>query len=396
MPRNRGMGSQRFEHLQEVADKLYVKGRSSNALQKIDQALRIEPRNAEALVIKGRILVSLLRVNEALKSYDEAISIDPPYSQAYLERARILYSGFAGNTRALREAKKAFQLAGRDRWDRFEALRIQAIILQAMDRNTEVIPCCYAALRIKSKDPEIKLLLGSSLLFIDQARKALRHLDQARRLLSRQKKLDQVNLGLAIEFQAEALQNLTRHRQALKTVEFGLNRLTETVSRERLIALRKELSEKERIDKGYIISLRDFRKLRAAANKCQKRDQSEVCGLLIGNDRGALELRFLTNRSSRPGSFEIDRKDYLKLRKIIRSQGKHVHGTFHSHPISEAIPSKGDVRQALMGLSLIYDVCGREARLWRIFKKSGRKVAKEVPFELKHPAKHGRRFRKAS
>ena len=36
----------------------------------------------------------------------------------------------------------------------------------------------------------------------------------------------------------------------------------------------------------------------------------------------------------------------------------------------------------LNGRELVYDVCGREARLWKILKRKSRKVAVEVPLIL--------------
>jgi proteasome lid subunit RPN8/RPN11 len=64
--------------------------------------------------------------------------------------------------------------------------------------------------------------------------------------------------------------------------------------------------------------------------------------------------------------------------------GKRVLGTFHSHPISEAIPGRGDLaRTALNSLCLIYDVCGRKPRLWKIVKRDGQRIANEVPLKVR-------------
>ncbi len=74
-----------------------------------------------------------------------------------------------------------------------------------------------------------------------------------------------------------------------------------------------------------------------------------------------------------PGSAIADlRKALKKTRKII--------GVFHSHVVSEAHPGASDIQKARVShLQMIYDVCGREAKLWRIKKTNGRKVAVEVP-----------------
>jgi proteasome lid subunit RPN8/RPN11 len=138
------------------------------------------------------------------------------------------------------------------------------------------------------------------------------------------------------------------------------------------------LTEKQKM---YFIRTSDLRRLRVLALNAQIRGQQEVCGLLAGTRTRQLELWFLTNRSSRAGSFRIERAEYLRARREIRDFGKHPIGTFHSHPISEAIPAKTDLAgAALNSLCLIYDVCGRTAKLWKIVKRRGRKYAKELPF----------------
>jgi len=132
--------------------------------------------------------------------------------------------------------------------------------------------------------------------------------------------------------------------------------------------------------KMYFVRASDLRKLRVLALKAQTTGQQEVCGLLARTRLGQLELWFLTNRSSDAGSFRLDRTEYLHTRREIRKLGKHPLGTFHSHPISEAIPAKNDLAgAALHSLCLIYDVCGRKAKLWKIVKRRGRKYATEIP-----------------
>ena len=71
-------------------------------------------------------------------------------------------------------------------------------------------------------------------------------------------------------------------------------------------------------------------------------------------------------------AFSVSTSQLRGLRKpqkvLARKAGKTVLGTFHSHPISEAIPSPGDFMGAGSlsdSLMLIYDVCGIEARLGR-------------------------------
>jgi proteasome lid subunit RPN8/RPN11 len=138
--------------------------------------------------------------------------------------------------------------------------------------------------------------------------------------------------------------------------------------------------------KTHFIRTSDLRRLRALALKAQERGQQEVCGMLSRSRLGQLELWFLPNRSSNAGSFRIERTEYLRARREIREQSKQPIGTFHSHPVSEAIPAKSDLTgAALNSLCLIYDVCGRTARLWKITKRRGRRYANELPFVVLPP-----------
>ncbi len=66
------------------------------------------------------------------------------------------------------------------------------------------------------------------------------------------------------------------------------------------------------------------------------------------------------------------------LSKALKQTEKII-GVFHSHVVSEAHPGASDIQKAHVShLQLIYDVCGREAKLWRIKRTNGRKVAVEV------------------
>src|SRR5229473_7338781 len=143
--------------------------------------------------------------------------------------------------------------------------------------------------------------------------------------------------------------------------------------------------------KSYILRMPDLQKLHFSAVRAQRRGQKEVYGVLASDENGRLELRFLTNRSRRAGRFTIARADYLQAREAIRRMGKRVLGTFHSHPISEAIPRRGDLaRTALNSFCLIYDVCGREPRLWKIVKRRDQRVAKEVPLKSQQKLRQDR------
>jgi proteasome lid subunit RPN8/RPN11 len=121
------------------------------------------------------------------------------------------------------------------------------------------------------------------------------------------------------------------------------------------------------------------RRLHDRAYRAQQRDQSEVCGALMATRFGVLRLHFLENQSERPGHFEIASDEVRALRQRQNGTGLRFFGTFHSHPLTYAIPGQGDIRATPTGeLMLIYDVCGGEARLWRIVRRKGYKTAVQL------------------
>lgn len=129
----------------------------------------------------------------------------------------------------------------------------------------------------------------------------------------------------------------------------------------------------------YQLSFRDWRRLSRRAREAQKRGLYEVGGLLAADDLRRLQLFFVRNASLRRGEFEFGSEEFLLARMLIRAAGLWYVGSFHSHPISEAIPGSGDVRgHSVRAMLLIYDVCGVNARLWRIVRRKRRKQAVEL------------------
>jgi proteasome lid subunit RPN8/RPN11 len=130
----------------------------------------------------------------------------------------------------------------------------------------------------------------------------------------------------------------------------------------------------------FLLPLNERRRLHDRAFRAQQKDHLEVCGAVVVNGLGILRLIFLENRTKTSYRFLIRRRDLVEVRKGLRSPGERLIGTFHSHPIGEAKPSPRD--RKLCGLRtylLIYDVCGRESKLWRLTKSGARRRVSEVP-----------------
>jgi len=132
------------------------------------------------------------------------------------------------------------------------------------------------------------------------------------------------------------------------------------------------------MSREYRLPYREWRRLSRRAYAAQQRDQFEIGGVISTNGDREIRLEFVRNESDRPCHFEFG-DDFWRARGVIRASGHRYLGTFHSHPISEAIPGPGDIRGAdVDSLQLIYDVCGVNARLWRIIKRGRRKQAIEL------------------
>jgi proteasome lid subunit RPN8/RPN11 len=134
---------------------------------------------------------------------------------------------------------------------------------------------------------------------------------------------------------------------------------------------------------AWVLPYREFRRLHERAYRAQQRDQSEVVGLLVRRARRRLGLSFLKNHSGRPGHFEVPIAGVAAERRQVGSRGARVVGVFHSHPVSPAMLGVGDRRAAMPNsLQLVYDVCGLDARLWRVTRRAGRKRVSEVALRV--------------
>ena len=131
--------------------------------------------------------------------------------------------------------------------------------------------------------------------------------------------------------------------------------------------------------KPLILPFNEKRRLHDRASRAQQKDQSEVCGVMTADRHSRIELHFINNASDKAGSFSMSIADMMDTRKKVK-KNRNIIGIFHSHVVSEATPGPRDIQNARLSyLQLIYDVCGRNARLWRIKKVNAQKVAIEVP-----------------
>jgi proteasome lid subunit RPN8/RPN11 len=132
--------------------------------------------------------------------------------------------------------------------------------------------------------------------------------------------------------------------------------------------------------RAFSLPFNERRRLHERAFRAQRRDHREVCGVIATGPNRRISLHFLRNWSDRPGHFELAHSELRRLRGVLRRGGERFMGIFHSHVVGTATPGAGDLAGAwLSHLQLIYDVCGREARLWRVIRSGRRLSVREVP-----------------
>ena len=144
-------------------------------------------------------------------------------------------------------------------------------------------------------------------------------------------------------------------------------------------------------DVSFLLPYREWRRLYRRAFNAQQLNHSEVCGFFSADSNGHISLEFLTNWSVRPGHFELSTKELTRAKRNV-DVGARLIGTFHSHPLSDAVPGAADIKNSSYDLaSLICDVCGRCARLWRIERKGKRKIATELRLKIQRSGAQAKR-----
>ncbi|MFH1996910.1 MAG: M67 family metallopeptidase [Candidatus Omnitrophota bacterium] len=74
---------------------------------------------------------------------------------------------------------------------------------------------------------------------------------------------------------------------------------------------------------------------------------NEACGILSGRDTTVENVFLMRNADQSSKTFFMDPAEQLKAMKEIRARGEAMVGIYHSHPETEARPSKHDIELAL-------------------------------------------------
>jgi protein O-GlcNAc transferase len=137
-----------FAALQLLALVRFQEGRDQDALNQIEAALAIQPDAAEALAIRGNILIRFQRLDEALASFNQAIAHRPDYAEALYNRGNCRqYLGQHEN--AVADYSRALALnPGYE-----PALTNRGNALSKLRRFSEGLTDYEAALRLRPGDP---------------------------------------------------------------------------------------------------------------------------------------------------------------------------------------------------------------------------------------------------
>ena len=139
------------------------------------------------------------------------------------------------------------------------------------------------------------------------------------------------------------------------------------------------------MESSYQLPLIDNLRLKRAARAATAEGNREVCGAILqqADNSRTLELFFVENASNHSHSYELSPRSVQRVRKAANSSNSKIIGSFHSHPSSDASPSKSDITHAgVLSLLLIHSVPTGRTRLWQIVLRDGTKKAREVQLEV--------------
>jgi proteasome lid subunit RPN8/RPN11 len=104
---------------------------------------------------------------------------------------------------------------------------------------------------------------------------------------------------------------------------------------------------------------------------CQREAPREACGILAGVASRVVSFHPLTNVAASETRYQADERELPRANRVIRESGQEILALYHSHPRSEATPSKTDLRENYWGevpriiVSLV-DAEKPDVRIWRL------------------------------
>ncbi|HUJ11318.1 MAG TPA: tetratricopeptide repeat protein [Verrucomicrobiae bacterium] len=185
-------------------------GREQEAIGQYEQAVRIKPDFAEAHCNLGTALAELGRVQEAIGQYEQAVRIKPDFADAHF---------YLGNALAqlgrVQEAIGQYEQAVRINPDLAEAHNRLGLALAKAGKLNEAIEQYNQAVRIKPDYAEAHFNLGVALQQTGRIQEAMRHWEDALRIRPDFAEVP-YNLGVALEHAGKLQEAIGQYQRALR------------------------------------------------------------------------------------------------------------------------------------------------------------------------------------
>jgi predicted O-linked N-acetylglucosamine transferase (SPINDLY family) len=185
-------------------------GRLPQALADIEEALAINPGDADAALNRANVLKLLDRPQEALAGYEQALGLKPAWAQAENNRGTVLQA-LGRHDEALEAYDRALMVAP----DHVEALNNRGSVLQDMKRPAEALAFYEHALRLAPGFAPAFNNRGSALMELKRFGDALACFDRALALRPGDVQ--------AMNNRGNALQGLLRYEDALAAYDQALS-----------------------------------------------------------------------------------------------------------------------------------------------------------------------------
>lgn len=205
------------ENPEDQAQELFLQGvdalnqgNSNAALEKFNEALKLDPEIPEAYINRGIALRRLEQYVEAVADFDKALKLAPKSPEAFYNRA-LAYSLSGVYDKAVADYTHALKLAPKD-WQIFYN-RGNAYLDQ--NKPKEALADYNQAVKLSPQSPEVLHNRGLAHLNLGQAEKALEDADAVLKLNG--------NFARAQFVRAQALEKLNQKYEAIAAYRVFLN-----------------------------------------------------------------------------------------------------------------------------------------------------------------------------
>jgi proteasome lid subunit RPN8/RPN11 len=112
----------------------------------------------------------------------------------------------------------------------------------------------------------------------------------------------------------------------------------------------------------------------AMVGHCRREAPLEACGILGGAGHRVASFFPLRNELNDEARYRADPRELIAAVQALRARGEEILVLYHSHPKTDAIPSKTDLRENYYGdvPRIIVSLAGPEpvVRIWRLDPES--------------------------